>query len=242
MVFRCFVLAAGLCECVPHFCGCMCVENAFRFPPAAAFDSPHDPKSDFLLRSLFGGKSYKDNLFPFDSKASSVPAKKKSFSSRKAFTPCFSSGRDLEQLKLLPRRMKWERELPVIAVKFVVEWKKNRTWILSPAFDFAFLLKWINPNNIKIDSLKWIILSVLACFVCPASSSAFSFMLFEFTGINNDDYQVFALLCFHCCSFDEQISSSVSESRWEKVSLFSHDNDFSSCYPAPRFVRIRQCH
>lgn len=69
-------------------------------------------------------------------------------------------------------------------------------------FDFAFLLKWINPNKIKIDSFKWIILSVSRSLSSSASFPPFSCCLSLpelITMITN-----FSVLCFQCCFFEQK--------------------------------------
>lgn len=72
----------------------------------------------------------------------------------------------------------------------------------SRQFDFAFLLKWINPNKIKIDSFKWIILSVSRSLSSSVSFPPFSCCLSLpelITMITN-----FSVLCFQCCFFEQK--------------------------------------
>lgn len=59
---------------------------------------------------------------------------------------------------------------------------------------------------------------------CLLASSAFSFMLFEFTGINNDDYQVF----FCCAVFSLLFVVSTRKSLPRSQSL---DGKKSHCFP-----------
>lgn len=67
---------------------------------------------------------------------------------------------------------------------------------------FAFLFKWINPNKIKIDSFKWIILSVPRSLSSSVSFPPFSCCLSLpelITMITN-----FSVLCFQCCFFEQK--------------------------------------